>query len=129
MGDRGTGQWLLSGQRANFFDGDALAFTGEVVFGREEEHTVTLFPFAHGDTRAVPVGGFDFGFLVFVVTTGAKGGSKVFLVFGESFEDHRCDTGINAKVRVGALCIAFGKAFHEVEVFLGGLSHGRTRSF
>ncbi len=129
MGDRRVLRDLLSGQRANFFDGDALAFAREVVFGGEEEHTVTLFAFAHGHTGAVPVGGFDFGLFVFVVTTGAKRGSKVFFVLGKSFEDHRCDTGINAKVRVGALCIAFCKAFHDVEVFLGGLSHDRTRSF
>jgi hypothetical protein len=128
MDDRGA-MTLMSRQGPNFFDGDALAFTCEVVFGGEEEHTVALFPFAHGDAGAVPVGGLDFSLLVFVMTTGTERGSEVFFVFGESFEDDRCDTGINAKVRVGALCIAFCKAFHDVEVFLGGLSHDRTRSF
>ena len=120
---------LQSGQLANFFNGNFLTVTGEVIFRRQEKHTVTLFALAHGDAGAVPVSGFHFSNLVFIMTTGAERRTKIFLVFGKSFENNCRDTGINTKVRVSALCIAFCEALHDFEVFLGSLSHDRTASF
>ena len=49
---------------------DVLFPPGEVVVFGEEEHTMALFTLSHGDAGAVPVGGFDFGLFVLVVTTG-----------------------------------------------------------
>ena len=56
---------------SDLLEGDFSFCTREgVVFG-QEEHAMALLPFLHGYAGAVPVGRFNFGLFIFVVTAGA----------------------------------------------------------
>jgi hypothetical protein len=55
------------------FKGNILLIAGKGIVLSEKQHAVALFALLHGHTGAVPINGFDLGFLIFVVATGAQG--------------------------------------------------------
>src|ERR687885_1053093 len=105
--DRELGHAFSHG--VNFFHANILPVTGKVVIRRQEQHTVAVFAFPHGDTRTVPIGGFHFGLFVLIVTAGTQRRAKIIFVFGESFNHHSRHGRVNAKVSTSTLGVGFRK--------------------
>ncbi len=106
--------WTLGvvGHTANFIEADFLLSTRKVVIGWQEKHTVTLLALAHGDTGAIPVGRCGLSLFVFVMAAGAKGGTQIVFMFGQTLNDNRRHAGIDTKIGACALGVALGEAAH-----------------
>ena len=106
--------WTLGvvGHTANFIEADFLLGARKVVIGWQEKHTVTLLALAHGDTGAIPVGRCGLSLFVFVMAAGAKGGTQIVFMFGQTLNDNRRHAGIDTKIGACALGVALREAAH-----------------
>lgn len=91
-----------------------------IVFG-EEEHTVTLVPFSHWHTRAVPEPILRFRFLIFVEPAGAQWRSERHLVLSKALNDDGGDGFVRAKLRTGVFEVGVGKERHGLSRLPDGL--------